>query len=483
MKNVVINRVLPFFHKKLFVFLGITTILLALNLIRKDFTFYYDASGYWNYKNLFENSGSFSLLNYNEAIRGYLFPFINFLISKIASIVKITDYILYEIIFSIIYAWFLVYIIPDLVSILFKKQIKQYQIIMFNLLAIIFWRDYYFYPLSDLISFMFLILGIYFTILSSRHKTYTLLAGLFVFGTVVIRPSYQIVLIPFVIWLFIYYWKTQKFSIGQIGVRLGLLFLGGIIILSPQIAININHFNSFSPFVQTQKAYGDDLFSLQLKWGIELQKYDTYVGNEFQSASIIYFDHQGENILLDAGLKQKSLIEGGSIRTEQAISVRKYLGLIRRYPLDFMAIYFRHLFNGLDIVYNTPYIKDIYGGTLSLRFLNYLVWFLCLFSTKHLVNNKITNKLNLLIVAIIALPSLASIPTAIEVRFMLSIHFMAYAYLSFFYDINIIKHLIQEKKILLFGIFLFLVFFFLCLTISLNTSMTIILGKYLLGSG
>src|SRR5512133_3656578 len=78
-------------------FIIISLALLLLNLIQEDYTFYYDANGYWNLRNTFEVNGIFSFLNYDRlypGFRAYFFPYINYCISQLAEWIKVPDYLL-----------------------------------------------------------------------------------------------------------------------------------------------------------------------------------------------------------------------------------------------------------------------------------------------------------------------------------------------------------------------------------------------------
>jgi len=252
-----------------------------------------------------------------------------------------------------------------------------------------------------------------------------------------------------------------------------MIIVGLLIVFSPQLLINTTHFGVFSPFVQTQ-VDSTNLFLQQLNWGIVIQKYETSIDPDYPSPQVYFLDRQGESILIRS-----------SVSPDTPISLGKYVELLFKYPLDFMSIYLRHIFNGLDIVYNTVYVNNVYDNALHMRLANYSLWFLVvIYIQKYFPNIKARKLLNsqLLLPIIIAMPSLVSIPTAIEVRFMIPISFMAYGLAAFwilpeFFEISLV-----EKKNMVFKYFVeYIIFVAFCFLLSSNTYMGLEFGSYVLG--
>ena len=59
-------------------------------------------------------------------------------------------------------------------------------------------------------------------------------------------------------------------------------------------------------------------------------------------------------------------------------SSSRYLRLVLEHPLAMGASYFRHVFNGLDVKYPTPYVRDLDNKPLVLSLLNYTLLFVAL---------------------------------------------------------------------------------------------------------
>lgn len=110
-----------------------------------------------------------------------------------------------------------------------------------------------------------------------------------------------------------------------------------------------------------------------------------------------------------------------------------YIEIVRRYPLDILVSYTRHLFNGLDIFFPTPYIRNVEADHTLLSSLNYLIWF---FVLVYLVNMDV-HKVDFVGVTgaiTILSPVIAAIPTAVEVRFFLPVYILAYGIVAFGLD-------------------------------------------------
>lgn len=467
-------------------FVIIVPFLLAVNLTQSSYTFYHDSLGYWILKDTFIVDGNFSFLNFDKlypGFRAYLFPFINYLISLLAIKIGIQDYLAYEVIMSIFYGTFLTIIVPDLIWKLFERKPNIIQTLLFGFLAIFFWRGSLFYPLSDLLSFSFLVFGSYFAVLSQNYWLLAFFAGIFWGGATHIRPIYQITLLPVLIWIIIFYITRKGLNFKKVLLRLSMLMLGFLTVYSPQLAINIDHYGIASPFVQTQKLLGIDAYTYQLVAGIWYQKYETNIGTSYPVPTVFFLDSHGEQILIDAGLKSEPYSVDGKLGPDHEINRSEYFSLLLKYPLDFAVIFLRHLFNGLDITYNSTYVKNIFEASLFLRILNYTIWFLVLtFAAKKIHIRKDPAFIPpIFMVLIFSLPSILAIPIGVEVRYMLSFHFLAYGFVSFW-----VLPDFQGNAIFSDGangflyVLKYITFVSVSLLLSINTFMNLQYGHYLL---
>lgn len=457
-------------HPFLTSFLIIFPIMLFINLSHPHpFVFYYDSGQYWEFSRYFVKDGAFSLLSFDNPLRGYLFPFLLFSIRKMAFWIGVADYVFYEVVMSLVYTTFLVIIIPLLVQKLITIKVNFLQIVGFSLLTIFFWKGSFFYPLSDLFAFISMIMGVFLIVKFKGRWWQLLFAGLFWGGAALIRPIYAVTL-PFLVLWSLYFYKREDPLVRwqSTAGRLIALIVGLTTVLAPQFAINKINFGVSTPFVLT-KVDGPSLFVQQLNWGIKIQKYETNIGKTYPSASVYFFDKQGENILL----KSES----------QPVTLRDYIILVVNYPLDFLTMYARHLFNGLDVVYNSTYVENVYENGLVIRLLNYSLWFLIINSIGYIHKVKARNILDhkFLFLGISCLPSIMSIPTAIEVRFMLPIQIMAYALVSFWILPKYFSKSKERKAQILRELVLpYITFIVFCFILSANTYAGLQYGPYIL---
>ncbi len=459
-------------------------IILYLNIPPRDYRFYYDSGQYWELRNSFVRHGVFSLLNYHDQLRGYLFPLINYSLSVLARSAGVADYIGYEAAMSFVYAGFLTVLVPGLVELIFNRQPGIFPILTFSSVAVAFWRGSFFYPLSDLLAFLFLLAGTFIAMKFHRHWWPLFLTGMFWGGAAVIRPPYEITLPALFLWAVYYYRRELSLVVWPILFRLLSILVGLIFVFTPQMIINIVHFEIFSPFVPAQRAGGENEFLWQLGNGIEIQKYETNVGTTYPNTFVFFRDRQGESVLIRSGYKAVATSVSGDIGPDRTLTIMEYIKLVFDYLPDMISIYARHLFNGLDVVYNTVYVTDIFGRALVLRFVNYSIWFLVIIYIAHIMlrldKRKYLGSASFLPV-IFSLPSILSIPTAIEVRYMLPVHLMAYALVAFWVLPEFaVAGFVQKKNVILRHITWYILFVILCFMLSSNTYAGLNYGSYLL---
>jgi|GEM_PF-6994343 len=460
-------------------FLFVFTTVLWVNLSKSNFVFYYDSEIYWNLRMQFDQQQTvdFSLLNYHESLRAYLLPLIHFAISKSASFLEIRDVVFLEMAQAFMFSVLIAVIIPCVIKILFKKPINFWQIILFSSFVVFFWLGYFYYPLSDFWALFFFISGVYIFL---RHPTLSwllLIVGMLWGAAYLIRPSYVLSIFLLFFWALFYYYKYLNLKRYQLFYRFIIMVLGLMFVFWPQLMINITHFDKFSPAPQTEVRFGANLFMKQLGWGIGIQRYETFAGEEsdYVTPVVRFLDPHGEDVLTKSGLGPFPVGNSTSFLT-----VSEYVLLVLSHPLDFFVLYLRHLFNGLDVVYNTPYIFDLYQNAIYIRLANYSIWFMViLYLIKHL---KTVSWLDhrFFLVLIFTLPSILSIPTAVETRFFVSFYFIAYSIIAFEVAPLVGSFSQQKMKYLILKYVLwYIAFVSICLMLSINTFSNLAFGTYL----
>ncbi len=439
---------------------------------------YWDSLKYWNYSDKFlDNFGHFSVFNYNDNIRGYLFPFIIYVIKKLSSLFNISNALILLWIFNgLIFAVLFGIYIPKIFSKLFNRDIGFVSILLYFSIIIIFWRGYFGFPLSDFPSLLCAVIS-YYSVLKISKDNKSIKNYIFVFisaislgASINIRPSYNIIIPVICIYLICKLKREKNIKNWKYAIIYTSIFiLGFVVILFPQIVINKKNNNVISPFVITKTDNGTDLFSTQLVWGIQNQKYETYVGNQENIDATLFFrDNRGEKIIQQENITKLDIVS--------------YIKLVLKYPFSFGGIYFRHIFNALDIKYPKLYIDDIYSVNVLFSLLNYTIIYIFIVTFCKMIKIKEYKNFDFIFLTLMILFSVAiSIPTAIEVRFMLPLQVFIYAVIlysginnKFFNDIcNFIK---DKKYIYAIKYFIFkykpvlyVLFVIICYTLSIAT--------------
>ncbi|MDK1080291.1 MAG: hypothetical protein QGD88_02320 [Anaerolineae bacterium] len=433
---------------------SIFSCMLLYTLQRSYNPFVHDSHWYWSLADSFIANERFSLTNFHSELRGYFFPFLLFLIKSLASTLRIDDKTLFYVFSSLFFTVLSVYILPWFTNTLFgwKKHLIGKALI--GLLLFFFWRGHFLYPLSDFPVFASLLIGVTLLTRSLQNPSNSILpvlAGFFLGAITNIRPIYQVSLFILFPSSLVFLWKSEKAQI----VRWLMLFVLGIsIVLFPQYHINKVHFQKGSPWVQA--IYADEnLYIKQLYWGLGTQKVGSNIGTNYPSGLVTYDDPFKLKLQKTNLLREKSLT--------------RYFRIAQRFPVDMAISYFRHTFNGLDIFFPTPYIKNIYANHAFLSISNYLIWLLILI---HLLKMDLSQVRSLNVIVIISLlsPVIFSIPTLVEVRFFLPAHLFAYGTIAFGINLKKLSILpIRNKwdlvRFLVIGSFWLL----LCFTLSATT--------------
>jgi hypothetical protein len=368
---------------------------------------YYDAGLYINLSTKFGEFFS-KQIYFPDTYRGYLFPWLIGLITKLLPLSFAVIFINSSLIVLLSY-----YLLPTIQNSIFNNpQQNNYSGIFYFVLITYFWSGYFQYALSDFPALICLLASI--ILLLKNKLKYIFWSGIFLASALNIRPIYQINLLVFFIFIILIYKRNYLAYL--------LMLLGFIIVLLPQSIINYHYNNTYSPFVQTSKTFGHNLYTQQLYWGVEVQKYETYVGEKslYPSPSVIFKDSHGVK-LYHSELENKLQ------------NTTNYIGFILQHPIFYSKLILKHLFNGVDIKYRSPYIVDLSISNWFSLF-NYLVLalsFYCLIlnniNQNHAKLCKSTLK-KIFIYLNLIMPILLVIPIAIEVRFFLPIYLLSYIY-------------------------------------------------------
>ncbi|MFO7656105.1 MAG: hypothetical protein R6W78_03495 [Bacteroidales bacterium] len=411
-------------HKNSFAF-WILFALMFIHLVTSGNTsFYHDTSYYWSLGETFENEKGFALVNYHDALRGVCFPFILWLLNKTAIFLNLAPLLVVRLFSALYFSAFSAILIPKLAGRISPEiKVNFWKIMSFGILIFIFWKNYFNYPLSDFPSVFIFLWGIYF--LFSEKPALLVPAGILIGSAINFRQIYLIALLPIGIYLILNNHAATKHNTQvKRGFSIFLLLMGLLIIHLPQTLVNRQHFGTLSPMVQTEKyGFRKNLFFQQLLWGVQYEKYETNVGYDYPKAQVFFIDRMGSSIA----------------EYEKINHFKNYgdLGrLFLKYPVELTCIYFKHLFNGLDIKDDTVYLKKVSRRKYLFSFLNYSVMFLALLTLYLNRKDIFIDRKGLFFLLIILSIIVLSVPTAIETRFMLPLFLYLYMVVVFFINHN-----------------------------------------------
>ena len=420
---------------------------------------YYDAIDYWFISIYFHHEGSVSLLNYHNSLRGYLFPLLLFPFRVIQFYTNVPPIVLGRVLGAVSAAVGFGWLAPALWQVVQGKAevLPWPRRLAFAALGFAFWRDYFNFTLSDFPALWALGLGL--LLLHRPQKLgWTMAAGACMAAAYNIRPSYSIAA-PF--FLGIQLLTPATYQRRLVGVA--ALGLGAALVMAPQWVINRHQFGQNTPVVLSyiKALKTNNLYREKMKWGLLHQKLETTLDRSYPDQALIFRDVAGEQLVRDEHITWFD-------------SYADYFRLVLRHPLTFAGIYARRLFNGLDIQYPTPYIRQIYVSTLGLAGLNYTVWFgaaLVLLRTRF----RTWTARQWLVLAVLLVPCLPMLPMSMECRFLLPLHLLLCAVLCFNWPATWGLTAIDRRRLLAVGA-AYVVFVALCFYASATSQATLEFG-------
>ena len=373
---------------------------------------YYDAEDYWQLGHRFVRNGRFELLGYDDAMRGYAYPLVNFgclalrkaLDWPAVTVVKLLNAVLAGLLFGVVgpRLWQASTGAPQLPGLARRLAWAG--------LGFVFWRDYFNFSLSDFPAVLALGAGLW--LVQRPRLGAAVLAGAALALALNIRPIYLASVLPALGLLLV----GPRQLLPARATRLAALLLGAALVLAPQLLINQRHFHAGTPLVLSQsKTLGiHNLYLQKLKWGLLHEKYESSVGRgALPTGQLLFLDAAGAAVLRAEGLTEID-------------TPGQYLGVVARHPLPLAGIYARHLFAGLDISHPTPYLKR-WAPSRLLQLLNYALWF----GAALVALRRRPTAREALVLAALLLPCLAVVPMSMEVRFLLPLHLLLLALVAF----------------------------------------------------
>jgi hypothetical protein len=371
--------------------------------------FYYDSGEYWALAGSFTHDGHFSLLAYDEPLRGYSFPLLLGAVREAgeaaglgaAAIVHAANAAVAALVGAVLFPRAFRHVVPE-------ARVTVPRVLALNALMFVFWRDHLHFPLSDLPT-MAMFLGAFLLVLR-RTPAALLGAGLLAGLALNTRPAYLAAGAGILVAAALAAggWRRPR----PAAIAGALAVAGVALALAPQAAIDHEHFYTVSPFPPQAR----ELSRLQLSLGLVVQKYETAVPPDPRAGSVAFPDPE---------LAKRLRFPPGS----QVASYGDYLEVVSRDPVGAAAGYLRHAFNGMDAQYPSPYVRSIDGDRSRARsLLLYVVLFAAALAAWRLAA---TRRVRWPLAGLLLLPCLAAIPSQVETRFFLAGHLAAFGLVAF----------------------------------------------------
>ena len=383
----------------------------ALYLLTSEYqNLYYDAEMYWQLGHRFYQNGRFNLLAYDDALRGYAYPLVNFgclalrkfLNVPAVTVVKVLNSGLAGLLFGVVgpRLWQATTGQAGLPTVARR--------LLWAGLGFVFWRDYFNFSMSDFPALLALGVALW---QAQRPKwSAALVAGAALALALNVRPIYQASALPVGLLLLLGIPRREWLA------RLAVFGLGLAVVLAPQWFINRRSFGVSSPMVisQSRELNIHSLYLQKLKYGLLHLKYESSVGRELPTGQLLFLDAKGQRAL----------------QTENIIDFdtpAQYVRFAGRHPAVVAAAYAQHLFTGLDISHPTPYLRR-WAPSAWRNGLNYSLWF---WAALVVLGGGWPRRRQALVLAGLLLPCLAVLPMSMEVRFLLPLHLLLLALVAF----------------------------------------------------
>jgi hypothetical protein len=380
---------------------------LVIGAIQGTKVFFGDSGGYWYLSETFTAHGSFSLFSFEyTGLRGYGMPLALFLLRKVGDFFGLSAQGEVIVLNSAIFALIAGVLGPALARLGWPR--KPWGILPrlgLGALLLIFWSGYLSYPLTDFPALAAAVLAIV-AASRSRSPIWLGVAGLSAAFAVNLRPAY-LLLIPILIVVIAWTWWRERSAMPSTALArvlcVGAFVVGLAIVSLPQSAISHHYDRGLSPLPG-----GSSLAGLQYTEGLRLQRYETYVGEE-NKPFMDYLDPHTQAILSELPLETVS-------------GTKKYLEIFIEHPITLGGVFVRHIVNGLDQRYTTPYVEHLEGPARKiLRLAGFLLVFLAVFRLLWPRGRRSLGEIRARYPVALLLCCLTSIPSAIETRFMLPV--------------------------------------------------------------
>lgn len=337
---------------------------------------WFDAGGYWMTHGVFQRGDAFSLSAWPNPLRGYLLPLVGYLIGNGSVYLGIPDWVALRFVYGGVFVALPTILVPLFVERAFDVRMGILQRLGLVVLFVAFWRGYALFSLSDLVS-LALALGAGIAMLgvimpgsrAGAVRRSWFVTGLLFAAALNVRPSFQ-VLLPVAMAIGVV-WAVRNRRLLDPLIAPVWLLLAVAIVMAPQVAANRAHDRPLNP-LHFETEEGRDLYWLLLDFGFRFPKYMTNVGDPaFEQGGVAASDPYGEALYAELA----------ACCTDPAVGTftyGTYGRFVLEHPLQVTKVYVQHLFNGLDLWHESPYLDRVLPLSTPFRVANWTVLFAAL---------------------------------------------------------------------------------------------------------
>lgn len=389
---------------------------LIVTLIQGEKFFHYDSGGYWYLSETFVHTGHFSLFNFdNNGLRGYALPLLYWVLRNTAETLAITNSLAVRIANAATFALIGAVLVPRLGAIAWPQTSWNIgRRLGFCALLLAFWSGYMSYPLSDFPALALALLALV-AIFRTDSPLWLFVAGLSAGLAINVRPSYALlapVLAALLVWSWVATRGTERVSLRLRGLSVAALVAGLAIVAVPQSVIQHHQFGDYSPVPGSST-----LTQYQYRLGLELQRYDTYLGG---SGKLEYLEPHTADIVAELN--------------SSTVGNVAYMKLVLQHPVTMAGLSLRHVVNGFDQRYTTPYIEtletDRSGISVTshrlLRIAGFLIVFLALLRVAWPAGRRSLGPARWRYIVALLVVSLTAVPSAMDTRYLLPSYMAAW---------------------------------------------------------
>lgn len=380
----------------------------AVTFLQAPRRFFYDAGVYWVIGGTFFKNGHFSLLNYANPLRGYFLPLVDHLIQDVTHALRVRDSSGAKVVNIAVFTLIATVLVPRLAELTWpqRRWLLGRRVTLAAVMAML-WGGFLAFPLSDMPAVAVFLVAL---IAAAEPTPLRMLGAGAACGLAIdMRPAYLLLPLSLVLIVAAQWWHERAaWSTHRLRhvAAIGCAVLGFAVISAPEtLAMHHNY-----GYWELLPGSHTGLAQLQYNDGLQLQLYDTFVGHGRQPPQMNYVDPSGTALSKSAG---------------PVTSATQYLSLVFSHTGTMLGVFYRHVVNGLDQRYNTPYVEAV-GPDLPLRILSLGFVFLMLLrlawpaARAHLAPTRWRFPLA------IALVGLSALPSAMETRYMLPIAILSY---------------------------------------------------------